>query len=68
MDSVPLVSTSTAPPGTLERVGRPAAASVAQIGALLVFVGETALAFVSWAVQPQRIRWRPILFNIRMAQ
>ena len=58
---------SNAPPGALERIGRSAEAAGAQALALLGFVGESALAFVSWFAHPTRIRWRPILYNIRSA-
>jgi phospholipid/cholesterol/gamma-HCH transport system permease protein len=33
----------------------------------LSFVGETAIALAKSIAQPNRIRWRPILFNIRTA-
>ena len=35
--------------------------------ALLSFVGEVALAMAQGIARPARIRWRPILFNIRSA-
>lgn len=35
--------------------------------ALLSFLGECALAFAGCLAHPARIRWRPILFNIRSA-
>ena len=54
-------------PGRLERVGRWAGEVVEQVVALLSFVGETALALGGSVVRPARIRWRPILFNIRSA-
>ena len=54
-------------PGVLERVGRWAGGVVEQVVALLSFVGETALAFGGSLLRPARIRWRPILFNIRSA-
>jgi phospholipid/cholesterol/gamma-HCH transport system permease protein len=40
---------------------------VDQALALLSFVGEIAIAFASWISHPSRIRWRPILYNIRSA-
>ena len=55
------------PPGLLERVGRWTADSLEQGVALLSFVGESALALGGSVVHPARIRWRPILFNIRSA-
>lgn len=51
----------------LERVGRSAAGVWEQGFALLSFVGESALAFMGWLTHPRRIRWRPILFNLRTA-
>jgi len=55
------------PPTALERVGRSAEAAFEQAVALLGFVGESALAFVTCVAHPARLRWRPILFNIRSA-
>ena len=55
------------PPGRLERVGRWTAGTLEQGVALLSFVGESALALGGSVVHPARIRWRPILFNIRSA-
>src|ERR1035437_5173183 len=54
-------------PGALENVGRGSAAALEQALALLDFVGETALTAAKSLAQPSRIRWRPILYNIRSA-
>jgi phospholipid/cholesterol/gamma-HCH transport system permease protein len=54
-------------PNPLERVGRSAAETVEQSVALLSFVGETALALAGSIAHPGRLRWRPILYNIRSA-
>ncbi len=51
----------------LEGVGRVAAGAGEQALALLAFVGECALAFAGCLAHPGRMRWRPILFNIRSA-
>lgn len=51
----------------LEDLGRNAAAAWEQTVALLSFVGETASALAANIAHPQRIRWRPILYNIRSA-
>ncbi len=51
----------------LERIGRPVLAACEQATALLAFVGETALVLASSLAHPKRLRWRPILFNIRSA-
>jgi len=59
---------ATSPPiGGLTRLGMSAAAAVEQSVALLTFIGECAVAFAGWLAHPARIRWRPILFNIRSA-
>ena len=58
---------SKSPPGRLEHVGRWTAGTLEQGVALLSFVGESALALGGSVVHPARIRWRPILFNIRSA-
>lgn len=52
-------------PAMLERVGHRADAAWVQTLALLGFVGESAVALVGWLAHPARIRWRPILFNLR---
>ena len=51
----------------LERTGRGAVAIWDQVLSALSFVGETSLALAAWTVYPKRIRWRPILFNVRSA-
>jgi phospholipid/cholesterol/gamma-HCH transport system permease protein len=56
-----------APSSELERMGRSAAAAFEQTVALLGFVGETAVALAGNVAHPARMRWRPILFNIRSA-
>jgi phospholipid/cholesterol/gamma-HCH transport system permease protein len=61
---------TTAPPAShnaLERIGRSTAAAISQTAALLSFVGESALALAGSIAHPSRLRWRPILFNIRSA-
>jgi phospholipid/cholesterol/gamma-HCH transport system permease protein len=47
--------------------GQVVAAGFDQAYALLSFVGECAVAFGGSIRHPSRIRWRPILFNIRSA-
>jgi phospholipid/cholesterol/gamma-HCH transport system permease protein len=51
----------------LDRIGRSADAAFEQTVALLSFVGECAAAFAGSITHPARIRWRPILYNIRSA-
>lgn len=57
----------TAHPTVLERAGRNAEAAWEQVWAMLGFLGETSMALAGWIVHPARIRWRPILFNLRSA-
>nr|MDP2190882.1 MlaE family lipid ABC transporter permease subunit [Rhodoferax sp.] len=54
-------------PTGLAGIGHSAEAAFEQFMALLAFVGESALAFAQCIRQPARLRWRPILFNIRLA-
>jgi phospholipid/cholesterol/gamma-HCH transport system permease protein len=67
--SVALILTrvASAPVGALEKLGRSTAATIEQALALLGFIGESAFAFAKSMAQPSRIRWRPILYNIRSA-
>ena len=61
-------TTATKPaPGVLERTGRGALAASEQALALLGFIGESALALGACIAHPSRMRWRPILYNIRSA-
>ncbi|WP_241464053.1 MlaE family ABC transporter permease [Rhodoferax saidenbachensis] len=62
-----MADSTTSPLPVLERIGRSVAGVGAQGFALLSFVGETALALLGWFTHPARIRWRPILFNLRTA-
>ena len=55
------------PPHVLERVGRHAGAAWEQGFAMLSFMGECAQAFAGCVAHPSRMRWRPILFNVRRA-
>jgi phospholipid/cholesterol/gamma-HCH transport system permease protein len=60
-------SAGKAAQGRLEQVGRAAQEALAQGIALLAFVGESALALAGCLARPARLRWRPVLFNIRSA-
>jgi phospholipid/cholesterol/gamma-HCH transport system permease protein len=62
-----LSAVAGAPPSTLESLGRSAEAAWEQAVALLSFVGQCAVALAGCITHPARIRWRPILFNIRSA-
>ncbi len=55
------------PPTILERMGRRSAHAIEQAVAMLAFVGETAAALAHCVAHPARLRWRPVLFNIRTA-
>ncbi|MDP2368157.1 MlaE family ABC transporter permease [Rhodoferax sp.] len=55
------------PPTALERVGRAAAPAWEQAVAMLAFVGQTAAALATCVAHPARVRWRPILYNLRSA-
>ena len=65
--------TSAAAPRTgrlmasLDAVGHATVDALLQARALLAFVGETALVLQANLAQPKRMRWKPILFNIRSA-
>jgi phospholipid/cholesterol/gamma-HCH transport system permease protein len=52
-------------PAMLTRVGNRTYAALAQSYDLLGFLGECAMALAGWLAHPTRIRWRPILFNLR---
>ena len=50
-----------------ERVGKATVVAFQQLLEILSFVGELAVALAKSVLQPHRIRWKPILFNIRSA-
>ena len=58
---------ASAPSPMLEGLGRSSAAAFEQAFALLGFVGESAVALAGCVAHPARMRWRPILYNIRSA-
>ena len=58
---------AAAPPSTLAAIGLGVVAAREQSVALLSFVGESAIALFACVARPARLRWRPILFNIRSA-
>ena len=61
------VPTITNPPGPLQRRGQRVMQAGQQGWEMLGFLGETAMALLGWCRRPTRIRWRPILFNVRTA-
>lgn len=62
-----LPQATAAAPNLFERVGKNTVSLLEQATEALSFIGETAVAFTKSMAQPRRIRWRPILFNIRTA-
>ncbi|MGE6123187.1 ABC transporter permease [Aeromonas rivipollensis] len=55
------------PLSRLESLGQGTVTLLAQGCALLAFIGECTFALAGWLAHPTRIRWRPILYNIRSA-
>ncbi len=55
------------PLSRLESLGQGTVTLLAQGCALLAFIGECTFALGGWLAHPTRIRWRPILYNIRSA-
>lgn len=51
----------------LERLGRSTVAIWEQTLAVLSFAGESSIALGGWISHPGRVRWRPVLFNLRRA-
>jgi phospholipid/cholesterol/gamma-HCH transport system permease protein len=51
----------------LERIGHGTIDAFERALALLAFIGESAAAFAHCVAHPARMRWRPVLFNIRSA-
>jgi phospholipid/cholesterol/gamma-HCH transport system permease protein len=67
-DQADATATAVKPPlTTLARLGLGAKDALEQAAALLGFVGESSWALVGCLAHPSRIRWRPILYNIRSA-
>ncbi len=58
---------ATSPLSILHRTGQSVADAMEQALALLSFLGESAIAFWGCITHPGRMRWRPVLFNIRSA-
>ena len=51
----------------LERIGRSTVARCEQALAMLSFMGESSMALGGWITHPRRVRWNPVLFNLRSA-
>jgi phospholipid/cholesterol/gamma-HCH transport system permease protein len=62
-----LVPVSSPGPPPLDRLGRRCATALEEGGALLAFIGESSVALAGCLACPARIRWRPVLYNIRSA-
>ncbi len=54
-------------PALLARVGRSTLDAFGEAAGLLAFLGESALVLLASLRHPSRLRWRPVLFNIRSA-
>ena len=54
-------------PTIILQIGKKAVEVATQAIGLINFTGEVAVAFATSAANPKRIRWRPILFNLRTA-
>ena len=54
-------------PSPAERLGSSTTVVLTEAIALLSFIGEVSMAALGCIAHPKRIRWRPILFNIRSA-
>ncbi len=61
------LATAVARPSFLERVGAITWNGTQQALEMLSFVGETAVVGLRSASRPGRIRWKPIVYNIRTA-
>lgn len=60
-------ATLNSAPNLLAHIGKLSFSSIQQFTEMLHFIGQTAFTFAKSVKQPNRIRWRPILFNIRTA-
>jgi phospholipid/cholesterol/gamma-HCH transport system permease protein len=54
-----------AAPGALARFGKLAWTGLLNVGGMLSFLGEAAVALLRSLTQPHRIRWKPILHNVQ---
>ena len=60
-------ATLSAKQNFVARIGKSSLRLFKQFAEMLTFIGETAHELVKSILQPKRIRWRPIVFNIRTA-
>ena len=61
------IATLSTKPNLVARIGKSSVLLFKQFAEMLSFIGETAFTLAKSITQPQHIRWRPILFNIRTA-
>jgi len=65
--SRPVTRVTAALPGRLARFGQQSWHSLLNTLGMLSFLGESAVMLLRSLIQPQRIRWRPILHNLQTA-
>jgi phospholipid/cholesterol/gamma-HCH transport system permease protein len=65
--AAPAAKAAGPPASMLEGIGRRSASAFTQALDLIAFVGETAAALARCIAHPTRLRWRPVLFNVRTA-
>jgi phospholipid/cholesterol/gamma-HCH transport system permease protein len=65
------LSTDSSPPppslSLLEKIGRAAWPHLQQVVGMLAFLGEISIVVLRSVIQPSRIRWRPVLYNLQHA-
>jgi phospholipid/cholesterol/gamma-HCH transport system permease protein len=62
-----VVAAPAASPSFLARIGASAWSGAGQTLEMMAFVGETAMVGLRSLTRPARIRWKPILYNVRAA-
>jgi phospholipid/cholesterol/gamma-HCH transport system permease protein len=65
--SRPMAQSSAATPGIFARIGQRSWRSLLNAFGMLSFLGESVVMLLRSLIQPQRIRWRPILHNLQTA-
>jgi len=65
--SAPAANVTLPEPGMLARIGGKASQSLQGAFGLLSFLGASAIALVRELLQPRRIRWKSILYNLQTA-
>jgi phospholipid/cholesterol/gamma-HCH transport system permease protein len=67
IDVLPAASLTPLKQNLLEKIGKIFWPHMLQLIGMLSFFGETVTAIMRSVVQPSRIRWRPILYNLQHA-